>query len=170
MEDMCQLTLHPTEYKYRSSYEQIAKIIATYSNAPKLDMVNFFQIILFCFITGNNDMHLKNFSLYAPKNVYRLTPAYDMLNVAIANPKDKEEMALTLNGKKAKLSLKDFVIAADKMGIDELTVRRMIAAFDKVMPKWKALINSSFLIDEMKEMYYDHIVHRLDILCERVRK
>lgn len=170
MEDMCQLTLHPTEYKYRSSYEQIAKIIATYSNAPKLDMVNFFQIILFCFITGNNDMHLKNFSLYAPKNVYRLTPAYDMLNVAIANPKDKEEMALTLNGKKAKLSLKDFVIAADKMGIDELTVRRMIAAFDKVMPKWKALINSSFLIDEMKEMYYNHIVHRLDILCERVRK
>ncbi len=170
MEDMCQLTLHPTEYKYRSSYEQIAKIIATYSKAPKLDIVNFFQIILFCFITGNNDMHLKNFSLYAPKNAYRLTPAYDMLNVAIANPKNKEEMALTLNGKKAKLGLKDFVIAADKMGIDELMVRRMIAAFDKVMPKWKALIDRSFLNNEMKEMYRNHIVNRMDILCERASK
>ena len=64
MEDMCQLTLHPTEYKYKSSYEQIGKTIAAYSSTPKLDLVNFMQILLFSFITGNNDMHLKNFSLY----------------------------------------------------------------------------------------------------------
>ena len=78
MEDMCQLTLHPTEYKYRSSYEQIAKVIAAHSSTPKLCLVNFMQLILFCYLTGNNDMHLKNFSLYAPKSNYMLTPAYDL--------------------------------------------------------------------------------------------
>ena len=67
MEDLCQLTLHPTEYKYKSSYEQIAKTIAAHSSMPKLDLVNFMQVLLFSFITGNNDMHLKNFSLYRPK-------------------------------------------------------------------------------------------------------
>ena len=67
MEDMCQLTLHPTEYKYKSSCEQIAKAIAAYSSTPRLDLVNFMQVLLFSFVTGNNDMHLKNFSLYRPK-------------------------------------------------------------------------------------------------------
>lgn len=114
MEDMCQLTLHPTEYKYRSSYEQIAKVIAAHSSTPKLCLVNFMQLILFCYLTGNNDMHLKNFSLYAPKSNYMLTPAYDLLNVAIVNPKDKEELALTLNGKKSRLQKRDFVAAAQK--------------------------------------------------------
>lgn len=99
MEDFCQLTLHPTEYKYKSSYEQIAKTIANFSSMPKLDLVNYMQVQLFSFVTGNNDMHLKNFSLYRPKRLYQLTPAYDLLNVAIANPKDKEELALPLNGK-----------------------------------------------------------------------
>ncbi len=83
MEDLCQLTLHPTEYKYKSSCEQIAKTIVAYSSMPKLDLVNFIQVLLFSFITGNNDMHLKNFSLYRPKKLYQLTPAYDLLNVAI---------------------------------------------------------------------------------------
>ena len=104
MEDMCQLTLHPTEYKYKSSCEQIGKTIAAYSSTPKLDLINFMQILLFSFVTGNNDMHLKNFSLYRPKKAYQLTPAYDLLNVAIANPKDKEEMALSINGKKSRLN------------------------------------------------------------------
>ena len=102
MEDMCQLTLHPTEYKYKGSHEQIAKAIVQYSGTPKLDLTNYMQLLLFCFVTGNNDMHLKNFSLYRPKADYQLTPAYDLLNVAIANPMDKEELALPLSGKKAK--------------------------------------------------------------------
>lgn len=69
MEDMCQLTLHPTEYKYRSSYEQIAKVIAAHSSTPKLCLVNFMQLILFCYLTGNNDMHLKTFRCMHPKAI-----------------------------------------------------------------------------------------------------
>ena len=99
MEDMCQLTERQTEHKYRSSYEQIGKAIRKYSAYPQLDMVDFLELVYFSWLTGNNDMHLKNFSLYSPAGEPVLTPAYDLLNAAISNPSDDEELALNLNGK-----------------------------------------------------------------------
>lgn len=164
MEDMCQLTLHPTEYKYKSSCEQIAKTIAAYSSMPKLDLVNFMQVLLFTFITGNNDMHLKNFSLYRPKKLYQLTPAYDLLNVAIVNPKDKEELALTLNGKKSRLKLSDFLKASASMGIEENVTMQLIASMKNAFSTWTELINNSFLCEEMKAAYLDLIGKRIEAL------
>ena len=161
MEDMCQLTLHPTEYKYKGSYEQIAKAIVQYSNTPKLDVTNYMQLLLFCFVTGNNDMHLKNFSLYRPFENYQLTPAYDLLNVAIANPKDKEELALPLSGRKTKLLLDDFLSAASTMGLEENVVLRLIAGLHKALPKWQMLIHDSFLSEEMKKRYEEVIISRM---------
>jgi len=161
MEDMCQLTLHPTEYKYKGSYEQIAKTIVHYSSIPKLDLVNYMQILLFCFVTGNNDMHLKNFSLYRPSEGYLLTPAYDLLNVAIANPIDKEELALPLSGRKTRLLLEDFLNAAKTVGIEESVVLRLIAGFHKALPKWRTLIRHSFLSEDMKSRYEEFIISRL---------
>ena len=164
MEDMCQLTLHPTEYKYKGSHEQIAKTIAQYSNTPKLDLTNYMQLLLFCFVTGNNDMHLKNFSLYRPSEKYQLTPAYDLLNVAIANPKDKEELALPLSGRKTKLRLDDFLKAAKTMGLEENVVQRLIAGLQKALPKWETLIQASFLNEEMKSAYLELVTSRLSRL------
>ena len=161
MEDMCQLTLHPTEYKYKGSHEQVAKTIALYSGTPKLDLTNYMQLLLFCFVTGNNDMHLKNFSLYRPTRDYRLTPAYDLLNVAIANPQDKEELALTLNGRKSKLRLEDFLIAAKTMGLEENVVLRLVVSLRKALPKWQTLIRNSFLSDELKARYEELLQLRL---------
>ena len=166
MEDMCQLTLHPTEYKYKSSCEQIAKAIAAYSSTPRLDLVNFTQVLLFSFVTGNNDMHLKNFSLYRPKALYQLSPAYDLLNVAIANPKDKEEMALSINGKKAQIKLADFLKASDTMGIEQRVTLGLINGLRNAMPAWIDLINNSFLSDEMKQNYLDLISRRMDVLTK----
>ena len=166
MEDMCQLTLHPTEYKYKSSCEQIAKAIAAYSSTPRLDLVNFMQVLLFSFVTGNNDMHLKNFSLYRPKALYQLSPAYDLLNVAIANPKDKEEMALSINGKKARIKLADFLKASDTMGIEQRVTLGLIDGLRNAMPAWIDLINDSFLSDEMKQNYLDLISRRMDVLTK----
>ena len=166
MEDMCQLTLHPTEYKYKSSCEQIAKAIAAYSSTPRLDLVNFMQVLLFSFVTGNNDMHLKNFSLYRPKALYQLSPAYDLLNVAIANPKDKEEMALSINGKKARIKLADFLKASDTMGIEQRVTLGLINGLQDAMPAWIDLINNSFLSDEMKQNYLDLISRRMDVLTK----
>ncbi len=164
MEDMCQLTLHPTEYKYKGSYEQIAKAIVQYSGTPKLDIANYMQLLLFCFVTGNNDMHLKNFSLYRPANDYHLTPAYDLLNVAIANPKDKEEMALPLSGRKSRLGLDDFLNAANTMGVEDVVVLRLVTSLQKTLPKWQTLIRNSFLKKELKDRYEELIISRLSRL------
>ena len=164
MEDMCQLTLHPTEYKYKSSCEQIGKTIAAYSSTPKLDLINFMQILLFSFVTGNNDMHLKNFSLYRPKQAYQLTPAYDLLNVAIANPKDKEEMALSINGKKSRLKLQDFIKASDTLGIGQRVTMQLIENMQKALPVWKDLIRNSFLSEDMKKSYLELVETRLSKL------
>lgn len=164
MEDMCQLTLHPTEYKYKGSYEQIAKAIMQHCDMPRLDLTNYMQVLLFCFVTGNNDMHLKNFSLYRPSNSYQLSPAYDLVNVAIANPKDTEELALTLSGRKSKLQLKDFMSSAATMGLEPNVMLRLIDNMHKALPKWESLIPRSFLSDEMKDLYNQIITSRLNRL------
>ena len=164
MEDLCQLTQHPTEYKYKSSYEQVAKAIARYSSIPKLDLTDFMMLLLFCFATGNNDMHLKNFSLYRPADDYKLAPAYDLLNVAIANRRDTEELALHLNGRKTKLRTSDFLMAAKTMGIAENVVMRLITSLHKALPRWQTLIHESFLSDDMKKSYEELVITRLSRL------
>lgn len=166
MEDMCQLTLHPTEYKYKSSYEQIARTITKYSSTPKLDLTNYMQLLLYCFVTGNNDMHLKNFSLYRPEKDYLLAPAYDLLNTTIVNPKDKEELALPLSGRKTKLRVADFLNTARTIGLEESVVLRLINGLQKALPKWQVLIQSSFLDENMKKEYQELIMSRLSRLQE----
>ena len=161
MEDMCQLTLHPTEYKYKGSHEQIAKTIVKYSSTPKLDLTNYMQLLLFCFVTGNNDMHLKNFSLYRPSEGYQLAPAYDLINVAMANPMDQEELALPLSGRKTGLRLNDFLTTAKTMGLEENVVLRLIEGLQRALPKWQTLIRNSFLREDMKKAYEELVVARL---------
>lgn len=112
MEDMCQLTERMTEDKYHGSYEQIAKTILKYSSSPGLDIVNFFELVLFSFLTGNADMHLKNFSLLEQVGIgMTFSPAYDLVNTKLVNPADNEELALNLNGNKKKIKNQDFVAA-----------------------------------------------------------
>lgn len=167
MEDMCQLTERQTEHKYKSSYERIAKAIKQYSSMPKMDVTNFFEVILFSWITGNNDMHLKNFSLFEPHDgIIRLTPAYDMLNAVILNPKDDEELALTLNGKKKKLKRSDFITSGQTMGVEQKIVERLIGKYMKLLPEMKKLIDNSLLNDELKAKYAELITERIDRIKE----
>lgn len=165
MEDMCQLTERQTEHKYKSSYEQIGKAILKYSSLPKMDITNFFELILFSWLTGNNDMHLKNFSLYERLGKTRLTPAYDLLNATIINPKDDEELALTLNGRKKKLRREDFIKSAATMGLMEKVVERLINKYTKLLPKFEAVVQKSFLSTELKEKYLELLKKRLNRLC-----
>lgn len=167
MEDMCQLTERQTEHKYNSSYERIAKAILKYSSMPKMDVTNFFEIVLFSWITGNNDMHLKNFSLYEPMDgTIRLTPAYDMLNAAILNPLDDEELALTLNGKKKRIKLSDFISSGLTMGVENKTIERLIQKYARLLPKMNEIIDKSFLNDELKGKYSDLIGRRISRIME----
>lgn len=167
MEDMCQLTERQTEHKYKSSYERIAKAIGQYSSIPKMDITNYFEVILFSWITGNNDMHLKNFSLYEPYDgMIRLAPAYDLINAAILNPKDDEELALTLNGKKKKLKHSDFIAAGLTMGLERKTIERLILKYAKLFPKMYTVINNSFLNEELKNKYIELLKERLKCIAQ----
>lgn len=164
MEDMCQLTERLTEHKYKGSYEQIAKAIERFSAVPRLDLVNFWEQVVFSWITGNADMHLKNFSLYKPLNVYRLTPAYDMLSTALVLPEDTEELALTINGKKRRLQRTDFQTAMHVSGLNDKVVENIFTKFTKVQSAWHTCIDQSFLPDPMKEEYKLLINKRLSRL------
>lgn len=162
MEDMCQLAERLTEYKYKGSYEQIAKLISKYSNVPMLDLVNFWEQVYFCWLTGNSDMHSKNFSLFSTqKGIYSLTPAYDMLSTELVMPEDTEEMALTLNGKKRKLKRPDFETAFAKSGLDKKVGENIFLKFEKVVPLWLEFIDRSFLSEEMKTQYKELIQDRV---------
>ena len=154
MEDMCQLTERLTEDKYHGSYEQIAKAILTYSATPGLDVVNYYEQVLFSFLTGNADMHLKNFSLLkTPELGYTLVPAYDMVASALVNKEDKEELALTLNGKKRNITRNDFTTALRRAGITEKVQMSLFGKFEKAIAAWKKFIEMSFLPPAMQEEY-----------------
>lgn len=167
MEDMCQLTERLTEHKYKGSYEQIAKSIRRFSSVSQLDLVNYWEQVVFSWITGNSDMHLKNFSLYSKESgKYVLAPAYDMLSTALVMPEDKEELALTLNGKKSKLKRSDFVVSMQTSGLDDKVIDNIFGKFLKAKDKWFEFIEMSFLPDDMKDAFKDIIVARLS-LCSK---
>jgi serine/threonine-protein kinase HipA len=164
MEDMCQLTERLTEDKYHGSYEQIAKAIQKYSVNPGLDLVNFFEMVLFSFLTGNADMHLKNFSLIQQPGIGMfLSPAYDLVATALVNPSDDEELALTLNGKKKKINRSDFTNAFNTMKLDEKQQANIFSKMRKSHQAWIEMINKSFLSKDFKNRFKE-------ILAERFRK
>ncbi|WP_448518535.1 HipA domain-containing protein [Rhodoflexus sp.] len=160
MEDFCQLTENLTEHKYRGSYEQIAKAIKRFSTTPGLDIVNFFEQVLFSFLTGNADMHLKNFSLIYLPDAIQLSPAYDMVATALVNPADSEELALTLNGKKRKIKASDFESACRNSGMTDKQYAGMLNKMMQAYPKWLKWIEQSFLQDTMKQAYKDLLIER----------
>ena len=163
MEDMCQLTERQTENKYRSSYEQIGKAIRKYSTSAQLDMVDFLELVFFSWLTGNNDMHLKNFSLYSPADEPVLTPAYDLLNAVLSNPDDDEELALNLNGKKRRIKDADFRAAYRTCGVPEIVFDRVRKKYVNLLPKFEEEIQCSFLSEEFKASYIDLLHRRLKV-------
>lgn len=154
MEDMCQLLGRLTEDKYKSSHEQIAKEIKRSSIHPGLDLVRFYELTLFSFLTGNADMHLKNFSLIKnEQKQYELSPAYDLVATALVVEGDDEELALTLCGKKKRLRKSDFLNAMTTSGIPQKAAENIFHKYAKLLNTWKEFIHRSFLSQEMKQAY-----------------
>ena len=165
MEDMCQITERQTEHKYKGSYEQIAKKIRLHSHYPGLDLVNFYELLLFCFLTGNNDMHLKNFSLIKTENTfYQLCPAYDLLASSLVVEGDEEELALNLNGKKKHLKRKDFENAMKGSGINAKAAQNILSKFEAFKDDWLNLLSISFLSEKMKLKYGALIEKRFKVI------
>lgn len=167
MEDFCQLDLRLTEDKYRGSYERCAKIIKMHSSRVGIDMAEFFIRLVFSFIVGNSDMHLKNFSLIETaegSGKYVLSPAYDLLPVNVNMPADKEQFALPMNGKKTNIRKKDFLIFADECGITRATAEKLIESLVKQTPKWILMCEDSLLPAELKSRLAAVIIERTMVL------
>ena len=167
MEDFCQLDLRLTNDKYKGSYERCAKVIERYSSRVGFDKTELFMRLVFCFVTGNSDMHLKNFSLIETsensKN-YILSPTYDLLPVNIILPADTEQVALTLNGKKRNIRKKDFYQFAYKCEIPKISAEKMIIKIVSLKEKYKKMCIESFLPENMKDSFLQLIDERCDIL------
>ena len=168
MEDFCQLDLRLTRDKYRGSYERCAKVISRYSSRPGLDMAELFLRLVFCFLTGNSDMHLKNFSLIETEpesGAYVLSPAYDLLPVNLVMPEDPEEFALTMNGKKTNLRRGDFLSFAEAAGIARKTAVNLIRRMLGHVPEWQGMCDDSFLPPDMKTALKELILTRAERLA-----
>ncbi len=154
VEDFCQLSENLTEHKYRGSIEKVAKITNKYTTNKGLEILRLFELVLFCYLTGNADMHLKNFALLENAfGEYELAPAFDLLSTALVIPDDKEESALTINGKKSRITKGDFDTLASSMDINEKVLFRIYNKFNSVLPTWIEFIKQSYLSKAMQDKY-----------------
>ncbi|MBC8415274.1 MAG: HipA domain-containing protein [Candidatus Cloacimonetes bacterium] len=162
MEDLCQLSERLTEDKYKGSMEQVARVIKFYSSNPLLDVLSLFEITLFSFLTGNADMHLKNFSLIYEEGFHMLSPAYDLLStrLVLSEQDDPEEMALTLNGKKSNIKESDFKLFSENIGLNEKQVNNVFQKFKNILPKALEFIDHSFLSNSKKEEFRELLAIR----------
>ncbi len=169
MEDFAQLSQMTRDTKYNSSMEKVAKIIADFCTFPKIEAVKLFKLTLFNFLVGNEDMHLKNFSLITRDKKTTLSPAYDLLNTTIAQQNVKEELALPLNGKKNNLKKWDFLdyFAGQKLQLNEKVIAGVMQEIKQAHPAWQELLRNSFLSITMQEKYLvllEERCQRLDLL------
>lgn len=162
MLDMFQIT--EAFDKYKSSMERVGKALEQYTSNTLLDKLYLFELTVFSFITGNNDMHLKNFSMIRTEYGWALSPAYDLLNVAIVNPEDSEELALTLLGKKKKITKSNFIEFGLQLGLNDKQIQNVITRFNKNKSKALKLIEASFLSSKMKTNYINVLQERYDRL------
>lgn len=165
MEDLCQLSQRLTEDKYRGSYEQAGKVIARYSSQPGIDLTEFFLLVVFSFAVGNADMHLKNFSLYRPRENWILAPAYDLLSTHVVIPDDPDEVALTLNGRKRKLAQRDFLALGSTIGVHPKAAAGLIDSVIQHRVDFLTSINRSRLAPERRILLQALVEERIDRLA-----
>jgi serine/threonine-protein kinase HipA len=152
------------EDKYKGTMETLGKTIGELSANTLLDKLRFFELTVFNYIIGNNDMHLKNFSMWLSDQLWTLSPAYDLLNVKIILPKDKEDMALMLGGKKMNFSKGYFNQFGEVLKLNEKQINSVFKKLDTWLPKAIQLIDISFLNDHNKIQYKNLITQRVNIL------
>lgn len=150
--------------KYKSSMERIGKAIAAYSSSTLLDQLYYFELALFSYLTGNNDMNLKNFSMINNRIGWNLSPAYDLLNVTIANPKDEDELALTIEGKKSNFKPEHFQRFGAVLGLREKQIQNTYINFLKNKEQAFEWLDNSFLSQEMIDGYKTLMEERYAIL------
>lgn len=170
VEDFAQLSGAIRETKYDSSLERVARIVEEFCTFPVIEKPKLARRLLFCFLTGNEDMHLKNFSLIVRDKVVSLSPAYDLLNTTLVLEKAEEESALPLDGKKRKLTRKLWIdyFCLERLGLPGRQVEFIVADLGKALPRWHDLIARSHLPEAKKGIYQKLVSERsgrLEVGC-----
>ncbi len=157
LEDFAQLAGKSRETKYDYSMEKLITLIDTFCTFPAIEKVKLFRLSIFNFLIGNEDMHLKNFSLIARDNKVEFSPAYDLLNTTIVVPKSQEEIALPLAGKRRNLSTKILIdyFAKERLKLNQTIISQVFNKINTECNNWEKLIKISFLSNEMKEKYLE---------------
>ena len=155
VEDFSQLIGLSRDTKYNSSMEKVAKVIEQYCTFPAVEKIKLFRLTLINFLLGNEDMHVKNFSLMTKGNKVELTPAYDILNTTIVLHEPKEEIALSIKRKKNKLDSKILIdyFGRTRLSLSDKVITSILDNLKWVMPEWDNLIEISFLPNELKLRY-----------------
>ena len=165
LEDFSQLAEKYRETKYDYTIEKLIKLIDDYTTFPMLEKLKFYKRFLFNYIVGNEDMHLKNYSLIRNNHKVALSPAYDFVNSTIVLKNPREETALSLSGKKGHLGQKDlFVYLPKRLGLNDASVEIIFQDFQKGFSQWRVFLEENFLSKELQEKYKQLIMQRLERL------
>jgi serine/threonine-protein kinase HipA len=166
VEDFAQLAGLSRDTKYEYSMEKVVSLVDTYCTFPAIEKIKLFKLTIFNFLIGNEDMHLKNFSIITQGGKTTLSPCYDLVNSTIEYKKQEEEIALPLKGKKRKLTRNILVnyFGKERCEITDKSISKVLETFSLSIHKWKELIEISFLSKEMKEKYISLLETRLNIL------
>jgi serine/threonine-protein kinase HipA len=161
-EDFAQLTGAARETKYNSSLEQVAKVVEAHCTFPAIEKAKLARLLLFCYLTGNEDMHLKNFSLGVRNGIVCLAPAYDLLNTTLVLGNASEESALPLRGKKRKLTRNDWLdyFCRERLELPPAILDPILQTLETARDAWVRKIENSYLSTSAKADY-------LAILSER---
>jgi serine/threonine-protein kinase HipA len=161
VEDFSQLLGYSRETKYESSMEKVISVIEKHCTFPLLEKIKLFRLVLFNFLVGNEDMHLKNFTMIRRLNKVELSPAYDLLNTTIVLP-TKEEIALPIRGKKSRLNRSDFVdyFGIQRLSLSESVIKDELIRFNQALHPWQELLANSFLSEKMRIRYEEIIKER----------
>ncbi len=166
LEDFAQLAGKSRETKYDYSMEKLVTLIDTFCTFPAVEKVKLFRLTIFNYLIGNEDMHLKNFSLITRDNKVELSPAYDLLNTTIVVPRTQEEIALPIAGKKRNLSVKILIeyFGEERLKLNDKIISQVLNKINSQWNNWENLVNISFLSNNMKEKYLELLEKRRSTL------
>ena len=133
-----------------------------YCTFPLIERAELFRRVVFCFLTGNEDMHLKNFSVLVRDGIVKLAPGYDLLNSTIVLRQADEELALPLKGKMRNLTRNDLVhyYGGERLGLNDAVLADVLGSFARSVPAWPATIAESFLPPDLQEAYLELVAER----------
>ena len=170
-EDFAQLAGLERETKYDYSIERLIGLL-DFCTFAQVERARLFPRILFSYLVGNEDMHLKNFSLVTRSGKTELAPAYDFLSTTVAyrmlgkNPREIEEFALPLKGKRRNLNRRLLIdyLAADRLRLSRAEIDHALARLGAALPRWMELLRDSFLDEHAKEIYLDLLEQRRSVM------